>query len=125
MAGRAKTFIKIDGFGTLYVERTLILGQRPVCFLCSNGSCHFLFYEIERERDSTQWLVVPIKTIVAKSILKGEIPIQTPYKNRESRSSEKIFIVKKYGSFINGTIKEGKPSDLVALPKNDIYKSVC
>lgn len=123
MAERAKTFTTIEGFGTLSVERTLILNQRPICFLCSNGSCHFLFYETDYERDSTQWLVVPIKTSVAKSILKREIPIQVPYRKREYRSSDKVFVVKKKGSSIRGILKDAKASDIAQLPKNDIFKS--
>lgn len=117
-----KTFVRLEEFGSLAVERTLILNQRPTCFLCSNGKCHFLFYEVDYERDSTQWLVVPVKTYIAKGIILGEITIQSPFRMRECRSSDKVFLVHKDGKSIDGRVKEATAADLASLPKKDLFR---
>lgn len=118
-----KAFIDLEAIGLLTVERTLILNQRPQAFLCSNGKAHFLFYETEYERDSTTWLMVPVKTAVAKDILNRQLSIQAPFLNRQHRSSDDVFTVFKRGHVLRGVIRPARKDELKNLPENAVYKT--
>lgn len=119
----AKTFIELDGFGKLTVERTLILNQRPQAFLCTNGKCHFLFFETEYERDSMTWLMAPVKTAVAKDIISGSLSVQAPFLNRACRSSDDVFCVFKRMHILPGVMRTAKKEDLVKLPEKAVYRT--
>ena len=119
----AKIFVDLDGFGQLSVERTLILNQRPQAFLCTNGKCHFLFFEIEYERDSTTWLMVPIKTVIAKDLLNRQLSVQAPFLTRQLRSSDDVFVVFKRGHVTKGAVRPAKKEELKNLPENAVYKT--
>lgn len=111
-------------FGTLNYEKTVVMGERPRAFLCNNGKNHFLFYEICYEESFSQWLVTPVKTAVAKEILTGRIPVQVPYRTRECRSTDDVYVVTKVVRTLNGTLKIASPWDISHLPSYDVYRTV-
>lgn len=120
----AKTFIELDGFGKLTVERTLVLNQRPQAFLCTNGKCHFLFFETEYERDSMTWLMAPVKTAVAKDIINRSLAVQAPFLNRTHRSSDDVFYVFKRMHILGGVMRPAKNEDLKKLPERAVYRTI-
>ncbi len=116
--------VEVKEFGVLAIEKVVVMRERPLVFLCANGKNHFLFYELTAEESFMQWLVVPVKTAVAKEILQGRIPVQVPFRKRECRCSDDTFVITKVARNKMGTLKTASLWDLSHLPNYEVYRTV-
>lgn len=118
-----RLLMELKGLGQLSVETTVVMRDRPISFLCTNTKNYFLFYEIYHERESTTWLMVPVKADVAKEILAGHLPVQESFRSRQYRSSERVFTVYKDTKSIKGKLREARDTDIGRLPSLNMFRT--
>ena len=102
------------------VERTLVMRERPLMFLCKAEQnwerCHFVFFELAKERDFTEWLGTSVSTLKAKLLISRDISLQDVLEN-----AERIFVFHKDARVTKGYLREAKEHDLEKVPKKKIF----
>ena len=101
---------------------TLVMRDHPIMFLCkaeeSNKRCHYVFFELAKEHDFTEWLGVAIPTLTAKLLIQGELPFQDALYN-----SNKILVFHKDARTVGGYLRKAKDKDLEKVPKKKIFSA--
>lgn len=114
-------FLEVDNT-KFSVERTLVMRDHPIMFLCkaeeSNKRCHYVFFELAKEHDFTEWLGVAIPTLTAKLLIQGELPFQDALYN-----SNKILVFHKDARTVGGYLRKAKDKDLEKVPKKKIFSA--
>lgn len=114
-------FFVIDDI-SFSVERTLVMRERPIMFLCKaeeNGKrCHYVFFELAKERDYTEWIGIAVSTLTAKLLIQGELAFQDVLEN-----SDRILIFHKDARVLQGYFRTAKEKDLGKIPKKKIFST--
>lgn len=102
------------------VEKTVFMRNRPLAFFAKaevmNKKCHYLFFEIAKEKDSTDWLAAYLPTSDVRAVLSKITSLQEAFRN-----TSKCFVIHQEGSKREAIAREASESDIEKIPVDDVY----